>query len=162
MTSQLPAAVNIDTRPDVAVEMPCRVEPIEGASRLVPLDKPRWRAVLRRLEGKTVTVRVIRTKKRSSPQNAFLWGVVYVDILAGLRALAEDSGEEPAFEIDEDLHEAMKWLWLRRRVVLPGGEMIERPGDSRKLTMEQFSEFVSRVIAWAAGYGIEVRSSEDA
>jgi len=153
-------AVNIDTRPDVAVEMPCRVEPVEGASRLVPLDKPRWRAVMRRLEGKTVTVRVIRTKKRTGPQNAYLWGVVYVDILQGLRALAEENGEEPAFTVDDDLHEAMKWLFLRKRVVLPGGEMIERPGDSRRLTMERFSEFVSEVIRWAAGYGIEIREAE--
>ncbi len=155
------AAVNIDTKIDVAVEMPCRVEPIEGASRLVPLDEPRWRAVLRRLEGKTVTVKVIRTKKRTSPQNAYLWGVVYVDILQGLRAIAEESGEEPVYTIDDDLHDAMKWLFLRVKEVFPGGEFIERPGKSRRLTMEQFSEFVSQVIRWAAGYGIEVRSSED-
>jgi len=152
-------AVNIDSRPDVAVEMPCRVEPVEGASRLIPLDKPRWRAVLRRLEGKTVTVRVIRTKKRTSPQNAYLWGVVYVDILEGLRALAEENGEEPAFTTDEDLHEAMKWLFLRVKVVLPGGEMIERPGDSRNLTMERFSEFVSDIKRWAYGYGIPIREA---
>src|SRR5207245_2553358 len=115
---------------------------------------------LARLVGRTVTVRISRTKARSSPQNRFLWGVVYVDVLEGLRALAEDAGESVVFATDEELHVAMKWLYLKRQVRLPGGEVIEAPGESRRLTMEQFSEFVSRIIAWAASYGIQVRATE--
>ena len=154
--------VNVDTRPDVAVEMPCRIESDDkGEARLIPLYRPRWRAVLARLVGRTVTVRIVRTKKRSSPQNRYLWSIVYVDVLEGLRAVAEEAGEPPVLATDEELHIAMKWLFLRRQSVLPGGEVIEVPGRSSQLTMEQFSEFVSRVIAWAAGYGIRVRTSEE-
>lgn len=155
------AVVDLDARPDVAVTMPCRVEQPEGQeAQLVPLSKARWRAVLSRLAGRTVLVKVIRTKKRSDPQNRYLWGVVYVDVLEGLRALAEDAGEAPVFTEDEDLHAAMKWLFLKRQRVLPGGEVLEVPGSSANLTMEQFSEFVSRIMAWAGGYGIEIRSAE--
>lgn len=156
------AVINIDTRPDIAIEMPCRVEQDEGSeARLVPLNKSRWRAVVSRLVGRTVTVRIIRTKARTLPQNAYLWGVVYVDVIEGLRALAEDAGEQPVFSTAEELHEAMRWLHLRRQTVMPGGEVIDIPGRSSILTMEQFAEFVSRIIAWAAGYGIEVRTSEE-
>ena len=141
--------------------MPCRVVQQEShEAELVPFHRPRWRAVVSRLVGKTVTVRIIRTKARTLPQNAYLWGVVYVDVLEGLRALAEEQGEPPVFATDEELHLAMKWKFLRRQAVLPGGELVDIPGSSAILTMEQFSEFVSRIIAWAAGYGIEVRSSE--
>jgi hypothetical protein len=156
----VPDAINIDSRPDVAVEMPCRVELVDEEPFLIPHVKARWRAVLSRLAGKTVTVRIIRTKKRSLPQNSFLWGVVYADVLEGLRALAEEAGEPAVFATDEELHEAMKWLFLKRQAVLPGGEVVEVPGRSSRLTVEQFSEFVSRVTAWAAGYGIRVRSSD--
>jgi len=156
-------SVDVDSRPDVAVEMDCHVEVAEsGEPRLLPLHRARWRAVLTRLKDRTVLVRIIRTKKRSNPQNAYLWGVVYVDVMEGLRALAEEAGEAPVFATDEDLHDAMKWKFLRHQDVLPGGEIVERPGRSSRLTMEQFSEFVSRIIAWAAGYGITVRSSEAA
>lgn len=156
------ALINVDVRPDVAVEMSCRVDPVDTRAtvELVPLYPPRWKAVLSRLTGRTVTVRISRTKKRSDPQNRYLWGCVYVDVLEGLRALAEDAGEPVVFATAEELHLAMKWLFLKRQVRLPGGEVIEAPGESKRLTMEQFSEFVSRIIAWAAGYGITVRSSE--
>jgi hypothetical protein len=105
-------------------------------------------------------VRIIRTKARTLQQNAYLWGVVYVDVLEGLRAIAEEAGEPVVFATDEELHLAMKWKFLRRQIVLPGGELVEVPGSSARLTMEQFSEFVSHVIAWAAGYGIDVRHAE--
>lgn len=153
-------AVNVDIRPDVAVEMPCGVEMVDGAPSFVPHHRPRWRAVLARLVGKTVTVRIVRTKKRSTPANNYLWGIVYVDVLEGLKAIAEEAGEPVVFANADELHEAMKWRFLKRVRVLPGGEVIETPGSSAVLTMEQFSEFVSQIVAWAAGYGIAVRESD--
>ena len=66
------ATVDVDARPDVAVEMRCQVT----GGELKPIYLPRWRAVLGRLEGRTVLVRIIRRKQRSEAANRYLWGVV--------------------------------------------------------------------------------------
>lgn len=152
--------INIDTRPDVAVDMPGRIERDEsGEARIIPFHKARWRAVVNRLIDQVVVLRIIRKKKRTLPQNAYLWGVVYVDVLEGLRAIAEEAGESVVFDDDEDLHDAMKWKFLRRQRVMPGGELVETLGSSAKLTVEQFSAFVEQISAWAGHYGISVRSA---
>jgi hypothetical protein len=152
--------ISVDVRPDVAVEMLCRVEQAEGEeARLVPLFRPRWRAVLSRLAGRTVVVRIIRTKKRSLAQNRLLWHV-YEEVLRELRKLAADVDERCPFRDAEELHETMKYVLIGPTVRRFQGTELEIPASSRELTVEQFSAYVSGIVGFWAKRGIYIEMPE--
>ena len=151
--------VDIDSPPEVAVEVAATVEETpEGRPVLLPTDAGRWVAALKRLVGKPIRVALIREKNtRTGKQNRYLHGVVYVDILLGMRQLAQELGCEPPFRSKDDVHEWAKWKWLRTRRVFPGGEEEEMAGSTRKLTTKEFTEYADSIAAWGAQRGIYVR-----
>lgn len=110
------------------------------------LDIPaRWRGLLARYEGRRIQL-VLRPewKGRSLSANAYLW-VIY-------EAIGEWCGHNK-----EEIHVFMKAQFLPlQEVALPTGELVKMIGSTRKLSTEQFSEYVSRVKAWAAGNGCYV------
>lgn len=155
--------INIDARPWTLSEVRGRVVAVDGRPLFVPETPARWLTALGRCVGQEVRVRLLKPKKRrTTEQNAYLWGVVYPDILAGLGQLAEIAGEPPVFTDEDELHEAMKWKFLRRLVTLPGGAVVERVPHSSVLDTAQFAAFLDSVIRWAADLGIYVRHAGEA
>lgn len=150
--------------PPVLVELPATVQELaEGRPVLAFIEEGRWLAVLKRLVGKPVRVALTRDyKKRTSPQNRYLHGVVYVDILEGMRERARELGSEPPFRSKLDVHAWAKWKWLRTVRVFPGGEEEEVPGSTRKLTTKQFAEYVDSISLWGAERGLYVRKPHEA
>lgn len=138
-----------------------RVEARDGERpALVPESPSEWLAMLGRYAGKRVTVEVKPERKhRSATANAYLWGVVYPDVLAGLRELAFAAGEECPLKDAESLHSAMKYLLLGKVVrTLPGGVTVEDEAETKHMSSEAFGEFVSQVKSLAASrWGIYVR-----
>lgn len=151
--------MDIDARPTVVVELAAGVEESpDGRPFLVPMNTARWLAALKRLVGKPVRVALMRDKKtRNGQQNRYLHGVVYEDILQGMREQARELGCEAPFRSKDDVHEWAKWKFLRTRRVFPGGEEEEMPGSTRRLTTEEFSDYVEAIAAWGAQRGIYVR-----
>ena len=145
--------------PPVLVDLPATVQELaEGRPVLAFTNEGRWLAVLKRLVGKQVRIVLMRDyRKRTSPQNRYLHGVVYVDILEGMRERARELGCEPPFRSKLDVHEWAKWKWLRTRRVFPGGEEEEMAGSTRKLTTKEFTDYVDSIAAWGAQRGIYVR-----
>lgn len=154
------ATINIDTKPYVVADVHGRV--VDGPE-FVPDSPGRHRSVLGRCVGQEITLRVVRQKKRrSSDQNAFYWAVVLPDILKGLRELAESVGELPVFTDEDELHEALKWVFLRKVCALPGAGNIERMPRSSQLSIAEFSEYLDKVRHWAAERNIYVREPYEA
>ena len=174
MTEQL---IDIDLRPDAAIECYARVEadalPPEverdasgkpermrlgaGRPRLVIESPARWLAALSRLVGQRVRLQLWREKKRRTlAQNKLLWGTVYPVVLAGLREIALDAGEQCPFRDVDALHEALKYRHLSASIVRVAGEEWEIPPSTTRLTTEQFSAYVEAICRWAAAKGIYV------
>ena len=157
-----PGEIDLDDTGDVILlDMPARVELVGGMPRLLPTIGGRWLAVLTRNVGKPLRIVLSRTKqRRSSPQNRYLWGVVYVDLLEGMRAQAIEAGMEPPFASVEDVHAWAKWKLLRERRVLPGGEIEEVAGSTR-CSSDRFALYISQLAAWGADRAIYVRQPHE-
>lgn len=85
-------------------------------------------------------------RKRSLPQNAYYWGVMVPLIRRGLY----DSGYDEV-QTDEDAHEVIKHVHLKKRIVSKEtGDVIDIAGSTAKLTIPEFNEFIERVCKWSA------------
>ncbi len=94
-------------------------------------------ASLRHLEGKQVVLELSkRTRKRTKEQNAWYW-----DAIAGL---ADHIGYDTAEELHEDL--GHKFLLKHH----PSG--LESRRSTTALTTVEFSDYMERVIRWAAEF----------
>lgn len=110
-----------------------------------PEDARTVRARLARWAKRRVYVSVsLEPKRRSLAANALYWGW-------HLKILAEFTGHE-----DEELHEYFKWKYLRKHLVLPGGEEVETVRSTATLPSEEFSEYLSKIKRDAALIGCEI------
>ena len=124
---------------------------VDEHGRLQALEAGRFAGYMARLRGKVVEVTVRPERKhRSLNANRYYWGVV-------VAAAAEWSGHEP-----EEMHEVWKALFLPRvQVLLPTGELVDRPGSTTELDTEQFSDFVNKAIRWLGEQGVPVPASSE-
>ena len=91
---------------------------------------------------------------RSLKANAWLWGVCY-------KLIAEETGHSP-----EEIHELMRLRHNSKRIAHPEtGEEIQVPVSTTKLTIEEFSVYIDRVMLdgaeWCGIMWPEPRPSED-
>ena len=109
-------------------------------------DREGFQRYAQSFEGQPVSITIEReTNGRSTPQNSYLWGVVY-------KLLADFTGDDV-----ESIHEEMKTRFLPKRVERVNqetGEVEELtvPGSTRKLTTTEFSEYVQKIQVWAASW----------
>ena len=93
-------------------------------------------------------VKVSPRKVRSLSQNAYYWAVVCGMVKDGLR----DAGYD-AVMTDEDAHEVMKHLFLKKEIVNKNtDERIPSVRSTTELTTFEFSEYIEQIISWAAQY----------
>lgn len=113
---------------------------------VVEFDSPiRWRAVLARHEGRRVEIEIGREYNvRTLKQNGYYWLMV-------VPHYGEWAGEEK-----DEAHETLKSLHLMVEKVLPTGEVIRKPGSTRKLNRVEFAAYVERVCTWLAQQGVYV------
>lgn len=105
-------------------------------------DKGRWLGWLMRHAGKKVTVTLSREKRiRSHAANRYYWSML-VPIFSELTGYEKD-----------EAHELLKSMFLKREVVLPGGETVEMIGSTAKLDVKEFGEYCDRIIRWMAERG---------
>lgn len=88
--------------------------------------------------------------KRSNPQNAYLWGVVYPLVKDGLIEIGFDEFKQD-FEL-EMTHELCKFRFLKKEIVSNDGEIIKTIGSTTKLTTVQFNEYVGDIHKWSSEY----------
>lgn len=87
-------------------------------------------------------------RKRSIHQNAYYWGVMVPIIKSALY----DAGYDEV-KTNEDAHEVIKHLHLKRRIVSKQtGDVIDISESTTKLSIPEFNEFIERVCRWAAEF----------
>lgn len=106
---------------------------VEGLSSM----RGKWRIEIKRYR-----------KRRSDAQNAYYWGVLVSEIRSGLE---EVWGERLSAD---EVHEYLKSMFLTKPIVdRRSGDLVgTRPGSTAKLDVNEFVEFVDKVIIWAAEY----------
>ncbi len=97
---------------------------------------------IRNLQGVwEVEVREYR-KKRTNNANSRYWVAVVTPI-------ARHTGYEP-----EEMHEILKYKFLGMETVEIGGKEIQKLRSTRKLTTQQFADYMLQCEAWGAGLGV--------
>jgi len=93
----------------------------------------RYKVCKDNFEGKRVE-KILRgeTKKRTNPQNNYLWGVVY-------KMIGAEIGEHP-----DRVHQLLAFRFLRKEETR--GEFIE---STTKLSTEEFNEYISNIKIWS-------------
>lgn len=159
-----PLLINIDSPPEVVVEVLARVEKEEGGRPyLVAMEPSRWNAHLGRLVGKgPVRVSLAKQKSaRSDQQNKFLWAVVYEDYFNGLKARAADVGVVCPIKSKKHLHRHLKQKYIAapEEHFDDGEEILGGEASTTKLDIEQFSTYVTAIMAEAAQREIYIRTA---
>lgn len=91
-------------------------------------------------------VSIKKKNNRSLSQNAFYHGCVVPLVLDGLK----DAGYD--VRTNEDAHEVIKYLFLKKKIANEHGEFIELCGSTATLSTVEFMELIQSVQQWAAEY----------
>jgi hypothetical protein len=125
------------------------IEGDEGA-RVIWDNPEKARAFIRRQGHDTRLVVSIEREvpRRTAAQNRLIWR----NYTVALRKAAGLSGHTT-----KELHEAMKQRFLEPTLIYaPDGSVIGETYTTRTLTTVQASEYIDRVLALFAGYGVEL------
>ncbi len=122
--------------------------------QLKPDDPPRWAGYLARHEGKQIVVETKPIRERRTPsQNAYYWSQI-VPVVAEF--LSEATGE---FIDSKGAHYVLKCAFLGK-VETPLGPV---PRRSSELSIEEFSQYVDRILAHCASeWGLDLGPREAA
>jgi len=104
--------------------------------------------VIKSFEGKTITITIEKAKKkRSNPQNNFLWGIVYPVMQQALK----DAGNLMPIN---DVHELLKLRFLKETIMLneQTGEVIERVKSTTELSTTGFMDYIAEIQSFAMEY----------
>lgn len=114
-------------------------------------ERANFRRMVDTLDGlKRVTIKAYR-RTRTSQQNRYLWGVVYPAFVQ----FRQEQGEE----FDTAMaHDFFKLKFLRQTVVnKETGEVLGTTVPSTtKLNTAEMAEYIDKIVAWCADYGISV------
>lgn len=102
---------------------------------------PQLTEVIKSFEGKEITIKIEkRKKKRSNPQNSYLWSCVYPIVQNCLK----EAGS--TFSIN-DVHELLKCKFLKETILVneETGECIERIKSTTELSTVQFMEYIMEI-----------------
>lgn len=101
-------------------------------------------------EGKQITIRIERTKKkRSNPQNSYYWGCCLPLIQLGFK---EVTGE---FRTAENLHYNILLPLFAPIKEIPNkltGEIVKEKVRSSEMNTTQFSEYILEIQKWSAEF----------
>lgn len=103
---------------------------------------------IRSFEGKQITIKIEKFKrKRSNPQNAYLWGVVIPIMQQALK----DSGH---IMTKERTHELLKLRFLKESILVneETGECVDRIKSSTELSTSQMMDYFSEIRQFAIEY----------
>ena len=127
---------------------------VDGLGRF-RADSEAYSALLHSLAGKRVHVEVRRERvTRTVEQNRLLWATYESAVAEGVE-LVELATGEPVFQTSEDVHAFAKMTLLRRPVMTNRGE-INLLGTTTTLTTAEFSEFIERLVAKLAQFGVYI------
>jgi len=107
-------------------------------------NRKRLQADLLSFAGCTVKLTIKKKNRRSSPQNRYLFGVVYKEVEIRMNELGND--------VNTDLvHLFFKDKYLQIPLIGDGGEIIGTlPGSTAALNKDEFSLYLDKIIKFSA------------
>jgi hypothetical protein len=118
----------------------------KGVIHLHPFTKNRLKQDLSSFPDCDIVIAIKRKGKRSSQSNRYYWGVVIEEIKLAFK-------EKGTIATPEDIHEALKAKFNPNNVRNEEGEvLLEMGGSTTEMNNGEFSEYVERIIQWAAQY----------
>lgn len=109
---------------------------------------PQLTEVIKSFEGKEITIKIEkRKKKRSNPQNAYYYGVV----ISIMRDALKDAGY---IMTNESVHEMLKLRFLKETIMIneDTGECIERIKSTTELSTSGMMDYFTEITIFAAEY----------
>ncbi len=120
--------------------------------KLPPAMEQKLRVILRNLDGKIIKLTVEQKKKiRSLNQNNYYFGVV---VQAVLRMFLDEGNDVDAEEVHEYLKKHVGKL--TKEIFTPDGEKKETSCTTRRLSTKEFEEYLEKIRAWAASFGVVI------
>jgi hypothetical protein len=114
--------------------------------QLTIANQRRFKADLAHFKNCAVEITIKKRNTRSSPQNRYLWGVVYKEVEVRLRELGNDVNPEV-------VHEYCKGRFNKVEIIGEGGDVLDYLGGSTtEMNKEEFGQYVDRIIEWAASF----------
>lgn len=110
---------------------------------IVPSNRAEWIDFLTVNDGKDVIIKR-ETGTRSDSQNNYLWGVVY-------KVISDYNGDTV-----NSLHEYFKRTLLPPQFIKVMGKEIKIPASTTKLNKSEFAEYVMRIGAEVAPFGVQI------
>lgn len=112
-------------------------------------------AELSKLAGRKLRVEIKRAvNTRSIEQNNALWWMYGEAVADGVEFVELETGQ-PVFQRREDVHGFAKLALLRRPVLTNRGE-IDLLGTTTTLSTEEFAQYMERLVAKLAQYGVYI------
>lgn len=124
---------------------------LDERGRLSPHRSEAIRSHLQSMAGKKVVIEIKEGNRRSTRQNAFMFGV----IIPIIKQFFEESGYSVT---PEDVHAFLKEHvgGMVKVIVLPDGTRKSFVESSAKLTTVKWEEYVEKIRAWAAQWGVDI------
>lgn len=130
------------------------ISPVDASGRLSPPVALGLRNALQAVRGKKVQVRMkLVQRTRSLAQNDHYWGFVLPCVVMVLQDFGNDHADS------EMAHEVCKYRFLPEEAVTqvktPSG-FIKQLRSTKRLTTQQWSDYIERIRVWCAEYGVSV------
>ena len=108
-------------------------------------NRKRLQTDLLKFKGCTVEITIKKKNKRSTPQNSYYRGVVVEEVRHGLLEIGYQM-------TNDETHEFLKQKFNNVEVVNKKGISIEMPRSTTELNVSEFSEYVEKIVRFAAEY----------
>jgi len=100
---------------------------------------------VRHFTGKAIEIIVRVQGRRSNIQNAYYWAGIIPIIQRGMKDMGVVISKEQT-------HDLLKYKFLLIEYVTGDGEVIKSIGSTRKLSKEEFAEYIDEISRWAQEY----------
>lgn len=97
------------------------------------------------LAGKTIEIIVRVQGRRSSVQNAYYWAGVIPIVQRGMKDIGIVMSKEQT-------HDLLKYKFLMIEYVTADGEIIKSIGSTRRLSKEEFADYIDSISRWSQEY----------
>lgn len=116
------------------------------SGKLILSNKGRFTNDLSKIKDCVVEIVIRKKARRSNPQNAYLWGVVYAELKYAFNNLGNN------FSID-DVHEFCKQEFNKVAIAGKDGEVIgSKPGSTTLMNKEEFGLYLDKIFLFANEY----------
>lgn len=114
-------------------------------------NRKTFQAIVESFNGKRIEISFTKARKsRSNQQNRYYWGC----LIPILKSTLKDLGNEFT---PEQVHDMLKYKFLKKDVHVKDGEFITKITSSTELSTSEFMDYIADIQRWSAEFfGVEI------